>query len=116
MKPSYEPADGRLPFSVTETLFVLPVVPAAVKVKVAGETVTVALEVTLEVVLGCTLKVKVAVAALTFTTFTVMLLDTVVAVSAPNSMVAGSRVKATLRASPALSFPAPTASTRATDP
>ena len=55
-------------------------------------------------------------AALTFTTVTVMLPETVVVVRAPNSMVAGSRVAATLRASPALSLPAPTASIRATDP
>ena len=97
INPSYEPGLGRLPWRVTVTLFW-----PGDKVMLGGSTVTLALG-------GSTAKLKVAVEVPTLVMFSVRRMGKEPAPIAPNEMVAGSSVAATLTASPTLSLPAPTA-------
>ena len=104
--PSYEPAGERLPRSDTVTVSEAP----AASVTVAGASCTLRLE---SASRGCTARLKVADAELTFVIRNVRLMLTVVEVIAPNEIVAGSKVAATFTASTTFSLPEPAEFTRA---
>src|ERR1035441_5262755 len=105
MTPSYEPAVGRAPVSLTVTVFCAP----AFSEREAGETVTLALA----AFVGCSSELKLAAAPGTLVMVRERLMGKAPVAMGPKAMVAGSRVAATFMASTALSRPAPTALTPA---
>ncbi len=98
MKPSYDPAAGRLPDSET----VISLLPPACSATVVSLNVTCAV---VESKIVRTASVNVTLALLTLVS--VRLRFTGSAVTGPNEMAAGSSVAATATASTALSLPAP---------